>query len=241
MKITFLSFVLFCALQVCYAQLEKVQEFPTASGTVRLTPITHASFLLQANDKNIYVDPALGNFDGLPKADLILITDIHPDHMAPAIVDKIKQDSTTIIAPEAVAKTITSAQVIRSPESKKWNSWNIEAVPAYNIKNGPTPGKVFHEKGRGIGYVLTFGGKRFYISGDTEGTPEMAALKNIDVALVCMNLPYTMSPEDAAAAVKTFKPKVVIPYHYRGSDLSVFQKQLQRTGIEVRLLDWYPQ
>src|SRR5229473_762924 len=101
-------------------------------------------------------------------------------------------------------------------------------------------GKVVHDKGRGNGYVVTYGGKRFYFSGDTEGVPEMRALKNIDVAFVCMNLPYTMPPEEAADAVKAFHPKVVIPYHFHGSDLSVFQKGLEGTGIEVRLLDWYP-
>lgn len=241
MKIALLLSVLLCPLLVCNAQTKNVQEFPTSSGPVRLTPIAHASLLLEANGKKIYVDPAMGNFDGSPKADLIIITDIHPDHMAPPIIDKIKKESTTIIAPEAVAKTLTSAQVIRNGESRKWDSWNIEAVAAYNIKNGPAPGTVFHDKGRGNGYVLTFGGKRFYISGDTEGIPEMAALKDIDVALVCMNLPYTMSPEDAATAVKTFKPKVVIPYHYRGSDLSVFQQHLKGTAVQVRILDWYPQ
>ena len=110
----------------------------------------------------------------------------------------------------------------------------------YNNTRGPAPGKLYHDKGRGNGYVLTYGGKRFYFSGDTEGTPEMSALKNIDVAFVCMNLPYTMPPDEAAVAVKSFHPKVVIPYHYRGSDLAVFEKGLEGTGIEVRLLDWYP-
>ena len=118
--------------------------------------------------------------------------------------------------------------------------WTIEAIPAYNLKRGPAPGKLFHDKGRGNGYVLTYRGKRFYFSGDTEGVPEMRALKNIDVAFVCMNLPYTMPPEEAADAVQAFHPKIVIPYHYRGSDLAVFQKGLEGTGIEVRLLEWYP-
>ncbi|MGH9613005.1 MAG: MBL fold metallo-hydrolase, partial [Bryobacteraceae bacterium] len=96
-----------------------------------------------------------------------------------------------------------------------------------------------HDKGRGDGYVLTYGGKRFYIAGDTEGTPEMRALKNIDVAFIPMNLPYTMPPEEAAEAVKAFHPKIVYPYHYRGSDLSVFQKALEGSGIEVRIRNWY--
>ena len=139
-----------------------------------------------------------------------------------------------------MAQTVTSAKPIANGETKTWQGWTIEATPAYNLKRGPAAGKLFHDKGRGNGYVLTYGGKRFYFSGDTEGVPEMRALKNIDVAFVCMNLPYTMPPEEAADAVKAFHPKIVIPYHYRGSDLSVFEKGLEGTGIEVRLLDWYP-
>ena len=139
-----------------------------------------------------------------------------------------------------MVKTVTNAKPIANGESKTWQNWSIEAIPAYNLTRGPAPGKLFHDKGRGNGYVLTYGGKRFYFSGDTEGVPEMRALKNIDVAFVCMNLPYTMPPDEAAEAVKSFHPKIVIPYHYRGSDLSVFQKRLEGTGIEVRLLDWYP-
>src|SRR5512140_996682 len=103
--------------------------------------------------------------------------------------------------------------------------------------NGPS--KPFHDKGRGNGYVLTYGGKRFYIAGDTEGTPEMRALKNIDVAFIPMNLPYTMTPEEAADAVKAFAPKIVYPYHYRGSDLSKFKDALAGTPVEVRILNWY--
>ena len=100
-------------------------------------------------------------------------------------------------------------------------------------------GTPFHPKGRGNGYVLSYGGKNFYLAGDTEGVPEMRELKNIDVAFIPMNLPYTMTPEDAADAVKAFKPKVVIPYHYRGQDLQKFASALKGTGIEVRILDWY--
>jgi L-ascorbate metabolism protein UlaG (beta-lactamase superfamily) len=108
------------------------------------------------------------------------------------------------------------------------------------LTRGPSAGKFFHDKGRGNGYVLAYGGKRFYFSGDTEGIPEVLALKNIDVAFVCMNLPYTMTPEEAAAAVKSFHPAIVYPYHYRGSDLNAFSAGLAGTGIEVRLREWYP-
>jgi L-ascorbate metabolism protein UlaG (beta-lactamase superfamily) len=109
----------------------------------------------------------------------------------------------------------------------------------YNLKRGPSEGKLYHDKGRGNGYILTYGGKRIYISGDTEGIPEMKALKNIDVAFVCMNLPYTMPPAEAAEAVRAFHPKVVYPYHYRGSDPKEFEAALAGSGIQVKLLDWY--
>jgi L-ascorbate metabolism protein UlaG (beta-lactamase superfamily) len=124
-------------------------------------------------------------------------------------------------------------------EKVPWGAFTVEAVPMYNMVRGPAPGKFFHTKGRGNGYIVTYGGTRIYISGDTEATPEMRALQNIDVAFLCMNTP-TMTPEEAADAAKAFHPKVAIPYHYRGSDPAVFQKALAGTGIEVRLLDWYP-
>jgi L-ascorbate metabolism protein UlaG (beta-lactamase superfamily) len=129
--------------------------------------------------------------------------------------------------------------VISNGETKTWHGWSIEAVPMYNLVRGPEAGKLYHDKGRGNGYVLTYGGKRFYFSGDTERIPEMRALKNIDVAFLCMNLPYTMPPDEAALAAKDFHPKVVIPYHYGKSDLSVFEKALAGSGIEVRILNWY--
>jgi L-ascorbate metabolism protein UlaG (beta-lactamase superfamily) len=217
------------------------QEFATSAGPVKITPLNHASTLIEAGGQVIYLDPAKPvKFSGLPRADLILITDIHGDHMDPDSIKDVSKSGTEIMAPPAVVQTVTTAKPIGNGETKSWQSWTVEAIPAYNLKRGPTPGKLFHDKGRGNGYVLTYGGKRFYFSGDTEGVPEMRALQNIDVAFVCMNLPYTMPPEEAAEAVKAFHPKVVIPYHYRGSDLSVFQKALQGTGIEVRLLEWYP-
>jgi L-ascorbate metabolism protein UlaG (beta-lactamase superfamily) len=233
-----LAFLVLTSLVAASAQ---PQVFPTAAGPVKITPLNHASTLIEAGGKVIYLDPAKpAKLAGLPKADLILITDIHGDHMDPDSIQQISQAGTEILAPPAVLQTVSTAQPIANGETKTWQNWSIAAVAAYNLKRGPAPGKFFHDKGRGNGYVLTYGGKRFYFSGDTEGVPEMRALTNIDVAFVCMNLPYTMPPEEAADAVKAFHPKIVIPYHYRGSDLSVFQKALEGTGIEVRLLDWYP-
>lgn len=229
----------FLVAALAFAQ-RLVQEFESSAGAVKITPIQHASLVLEAGAKAVYVDPVSGgNFSGLPPADLILITDIHGDHMDPKILPKISKSGTVIFAPPAVAETIKTATIIRNGETVHSGPFTIEAIPMYNLKRGPAPGKLFHDKGRGNGYVLTYGGKRFYFSGDTENIPEMRALQNIDVAFVCMNLPYTMPPEEAAEAVRAFHPKIVYPYHYRGSDLNVFKNALAGTGIDVRILDWY--
>jgi L-ascorbate metabolism protein UlaG (beta-lactamase superfamily) len=219
------------------ANAADTQTFSTSAGPVKITPLNHASTLIEAEGKTIYLDPAKPlKFGGMPKADLILITDIHGDHMDPDSVKEVSKAGTEIFA---------TAKAIANGETKTWGAWTIEAIPAYNIKRGPAPGKLFHDKGRGNGYVLTYGGKRFYFSGDTEGVPEMRALKNIDVAFVCMNLPYTMDVKEAADAVLAFKPRIVYPYHYRGqgglSDVNAF-KNLVEAGdkhIEVRLRNWY--
>jgi L-ascorbate metabolism protein UlaG (beta-lactamase superfamily) len=223
------------------AQERPVQTFKSSAGPIKITPVYHASLVIEAGGKVIVVDPAKpAVFAGLPQADLILITDIHSDHMDPALIASVSKAGTEIIAPPAVVKTVTTASPLSNGEKKTWSGWTIEAIPMYNLTRGPEPGKLYHDKGRGNGYILTYGGTRIYISGDTENIPEMRALKNIDVAFICMNLPYTMTPEEAADAVKAFHPKVVIPYHYRGSDPSIFKKALEGTGIDVRLLEWYP-
>jgi L-ascorbate metabolism protein UlaG (beta-lactamase superfamily) len=239
--------VIACAAMALFAvsaqaQMERpVQTFKSSAGPIKITPVYHASLVIEAGGKVIVVDPAKpAVFTGLPQADLILITDIHGDHLDPALIATESKAGTEIMAPPAVVKTVTTASPISNGEKKTWGAWTIEAIPMYNITRGPQPGKLFHDKGRGNGYILTYGGTRIYLSGDTENIPEMRALKNIDVAFVCMNLPYTMPPEEAAEAVKAFHPKVVIPYHYGMSDLTVFQKAVAGSGIEVRLLEWYP-
>jgi L-ascorbate metabolism protein UlaG (beta-lactamase superfamily) len=217
-----------------------VQQVPTSAGVLKITPVNHATLIIEGGGKVLYIDPTnAGNYEELPPADIILITDIHGDHMDPKALPKVSKAGTAIYAPEAVAKTVTTATVIRNGETKMAGDWKIEAILMYNLKRGPAEGKLFHDKGRGNGYVLTYGGKRIYISGDTEGIPEMKALKNIDVAFVCMNLPYTMPPVEAAEAVRAFHPKVVYPYHYRGSDTKEFEAALAGSGVQVKLLDWY--
>jgi L-ascorbate metabolism protein UlaG (beta-lactamase superfamily) len=152
----------------------------------------------------------------------------------------MKKPGTVIVGPAAVVATIGETQTIRHSEKKTVQGIEIEALPMYNLTRGPQQGSVFHEKGRGNGYVLTLGGKRLYLSGDTECIPEMKALRNIDIAFVCMNLPYTMPPGEAADCVKAFRPKIVYPYHFRGSKPEEFAGALQGTsGVEVRIRKWY--
>ena len=214
------------------------EEFKTSAGTVEITPIQHASLMLKAGGKVMYIDPAQGTYDGLPQADYILITDNHGDHWVQANVDKLKKAGTVVIAPKVVADKYAGAVAMSNGETKTFGDFKIEAIPMYNLKPAAN-GQTYHEKGRGNGYVITYGGKRFYIAGDTEGIPEMRALKNIDVAFIPMNLPFTMTPQDAAEAVRAFHPAVVFPYHYRGQDTQAFAKALEGAGIDVRLRDWY--
>jgi L-ascorbate metabolism protein UlaG (beta-lactamase superfamily) len=220
---------------------DQTQNFSTQASMVRITPIYHAAARIVAGRDTIYIDPAKpAKIDGMTPGDLILITDIHGDHMDAADVTALSKTGTLVIAPAAVAKTITQAKVLANGETTRWRDWKITAVPMYNINHNQPNGQPYHDKGRGNGYVLNYGGKNFYFAGDTEGTPEMRALKNIDVAFIPMNLPYTMTPAEAADAVKAFHPKVAIPYHYKGQDIAIFKKALEGSGIEVRLLDWYP-
>lgn len=235
-----ISMMLVFAAVAMAAPSRPVETFATKEGPMKITAIRHASMMIEAGGQVVHIDPwSQGNYEGLPQADVILITDIHGDHMDPKALPTVRKDSTIVIAPEAVAKGVTGATVLGNGEKKQIGKWSIEAIPMYNEKRGPAPGKLYHDKGRGNGYVISYGGLRIYVSGDTEGVAEMRALKNIDVAFLTMNLPYTMPPEEAAEAAKAFRPKVVYPYHYRESDLAVFEKALAGTGIEVRIRNWY--
>ena len=214
--------------------------FLPTEGQVEITPITHGSVVLRWENKTIYVDPwSQGDYQNLPPADLILITDIHGDHMDPEQIAKVRKSDTVIIAPAEVQKTVTEARILNNGETTEVIGVQIEAIAMYNLQRGPQPGQLYHTKGRGNGYILSFGSERIYLSGDTECIPEMKQLQDIDVALVCMNLPYTMTPQEAAECVNTFRPKVVYPYHYGGSDLDAFKEAVTAPGIQVKILDWY--
>jgi L-ascorbate metabolism protein UlaG (beta-lactamase superfamily) len=207
---------------------------------VEVIPIHHGSLILKWQEKVIYVDPwSRGDYTGQPPADLILITDIHGDHMDPEQISRVRKDETVIVAPAAVQKTVSEARVLSNGETIRPLGIQVEGIAMYNLKRGPEAGQLYHTRGRGNGYILTFGKERVYISGDTECIPEMKALQDIDLAFVCMNLPYTMTPEEAAECVNSFRPKAVYPYHFRGSDVKVFERMVTAEGVEVRILDWY--
>jgi L-ascorbate metabolism protein UlaG (beta-lactamase superfamily) len=234
------------AVVMVAAQLPTPDKLPATGGDITIAPINHATLQITHAGKVIDVDPvaAAGTFAGFAAPDIILITDIHGDHLDPATINKRKKATTTIVAPQAAVAQLTGGQitnpvVMANGDKKTVAGIEIEAVPMYNLTRKNPQGELFHTKGRGNGYILTIGGKRIYIAGDTEGIPEMRALKNIDVAFIPMNLPYTMPPDEAADAVKAFKPKIVYPYHYRGSDLKVFEDALKGSGVEVRIRDWY--
>ncbi|MBT33146.1 MAG: MBL fold metallo-hydrolase [Thalassobius sp.] len=231
----------------------QTQEIETNDGTLTIEPILHASMVMDWDGLTIYVDPYGGGakYEGMEDPDLVIITDIHGDHLNKETLNELNTTSAKIIAPKAVTDQLTDkfeSEMIHSMangDKTTWEGIGIEAIPMYNL---PETEDSRHPKGRGNGYVLTIGGKRIYISGDTEDIPEMRKLKNIDVAFVCMNLPYTMDVNQAADAVLAFKPKVVYPFHYRGgegkfSDVKEFKDLVNSKNkkIEVRLLEWYPQ
>jgi len=244
-----LAFLLFPCLTI-WSQRPEADVISTKKGDLKVQPVLHGTLVLRYDNKTIYVDPYGGAtaFSELSKPDLILITDIHGDHLDEKTLDALEVSGISIIAPQAVKDKMSdkykeSTTVLNNGDKNKDHGFTIEALPMYNL---PEEADSKHVKGRGNGYVLDMGGKRIYISGDTEDIPEMRELKKIDVAFVCMNLPYTMDIEQAASAVLEFEPKIVYPYHYRGrpdmSDTEAFKALVDKVGknIEVRLRNWYP-
>ncbi|MEO8876716.1 MAG: MBL fold metallo-hydrolase [Polyangiaceae bacterium] len=225
--------------------LAATDTFETTQGPLDVIPIHHASVAFRWKNQLIYVDP-VSDLPSLPKASVIFITDIHPDHLDEATLTKIKTDKTIVVGPQAVADKTHVDVILKNGESKDVDDIGVEAVPMYNLVRGPTSTTRYHDKGRGDGYVLTFGNRRVYLSGDTECTPEMKAIKNIDVAFICMNLPYTMTSAEAATCALAIEPKVVFPYHFQSKnadgnqDPDAFKAAVAKnTSIEVRIRRWY--
>jgi L-ascorbate metabolism protein UlaG (beta-lactamase superfamily) len=217
---------------------------PTSQGNLILHPLNHATFAMHWNGKMIDVDPVGGaaRFEGLPSPQVIFITDIHGDHLNVDTLKALVQPDTVIVAPQAVRDMLPAelqavTQVLANGATANVAGIGVEAIPMYNLTAERLQ---YHAKGRGNGYVLTMGDKRVYIAGDTEDIPEMRQLRNIDVAFVPMNLPFTMTVAQAADAVREFKPKIVYPYHYRGSDMDEFTRLVGTdAGVEVRVGAWY--
>lgn len=263
MRPFFSIFILSLFLIACKSEpKQEVQVIETETNTSKqkpdrvtqndpeIIPISHATAVIKWDDTVIYLDPVGGSeaFKGQEAADLVLITDIHGDHMDGKTLEALKLGDTRIIVPEAVKKELPKSLserlvVMNNGETKDHLGISIKAIPMYNLRE---EAKQYHPKGRGNGYLLEKDGKRLYIAGDTEDIPEMRNLENIDIALVPMNLPYTMTEEKAAEAVLEFQPKVVYPYHYRGkegkSDVEKFKKLVNEGNkdIKVVLKEWYP-
>lgn len=217
---------------------------------IDIQPISHATAAINWGGSTFYLDPTGGAaaFEGMEKPDFVLITDIHGDHLDPKTLAELELGEIPLIVPQAVKEQLPDslqqyAKVMNNGETLEESGFSIEAIPMYNLRE---EAKQYHPKGRGNGYVLEKDGQRLYIAGDTGDIQEMRKLKNIDVALIPMNLPYTMPVERAADAVLEFEPEVVYPYHFRGTDgfadVEKF-KTIIRAGnpeIEVKLAEWYP-
>lgn len=238
-----LGLILLTAItQSAGAQEAKRDTFRTKSGKeLVITPVKHASMRMQYRGMEIEVDPVIAmapNTDfyrRLPKADIILITHEHGDHLDKEAVRQLEKSSTIIIANPNSAKILGKGIVMKNGDKRKLKKVTLDAVPAYNTS---TDKQKFHPKGRDNGYILSIDGLRIYIAGDTEDIPEMKDVKNIDVAFLPCNLPYTMTPEQVAKAAKMFMPKVLFPYHYGQTKIEQVCDLLQGSGIDVRIRNY---
>lgn len=246
MRLKLLGAIFMLGISQVMAQKNAADEIKTSKGNLKVNPVMHASFVLNWDNKTIYVDPTGSPemYKSFGAPDLILITDIHGDHMDLKVLEALNTNKAIIIAPQAVAVQLPASVrerlvILNNGMQTSQMAIMIKAIPMYNL---PEAADSRHTKGRGNGYLLTIGGKSIYISGDTGDIPEMRALEDVDIALVCMNLPYTMDVNQAASAVLEFKPAIVYPYHYKGQDPNAFKKLVndKNKKIEVRVRNWYP-
>ncbi|HUT32580.1 MAG TPA: MBL fold metallo-hydrolase [Planctomycetota bacterium] len=210
----------------------------TSAGELKITFVGHGTLMFAFGGKTIHVDPvsAEADYATMPKADIILVTHEHGDHLDPAAIAAICKDGTAIVLTQKCAAKVKGGIVMKNGDSREVAGLKIEAVPAYNILHKRPDGGPFHPHGDGNGYIIAFGDTRVYVAGDTENIPEMKALKDIAVAFLPMNLPYTMSPEMVADAAKAFRPRILYPYHFGATDTAQLPKLLAGDkGIEVRI------
>jgi len=210
----------------------------TSAGDLIITFVGHGTLMFRIGETIIHIDPVgrEADYGAMPKADLILVTHEHGDHLDLDVIDGLRLERTTVIVSQSCAERAEGAEVMANGDVREVGGVPIEAVPAYNIvhmRGGDTP---YHPRGNGNGYILTFGDTRIYVAGDTENTPEMKALEDIDVAFLPMNLPYTMTPEMVAEAAKAFRPGILYPYHFGSTDTDEVVRLLEgEEGIEVRV------
>jgi L-ascorbate metabolism protein UlaG (beta-lactamase superfamily) len=238
------SFFLAASIAVMAQNSFETDVFKTAGGVLRITFIGHASLLLQLQqpqhpaELNIYVDPDghLADFATLPKADLVLVTHQHGDHFDPQAIAALRQAATEIFVSAACLPLPAGARILKNGDRAESNGVAIEAVPAYNVVHKRPDGRPFHPRGEGNGFVLSFFGLRVYVAGDTENIPEMEKLKDIAIAFLPMNLPYTMTPEMTALAARAFRPRILYPYHFSDTDPQRLVSLLRGdAAIEVRV------
>ncbi|AMC12091.1 MBL fold metallo-hydrolase [Lutibacter profundi] len=251
MKLKTVSLITFLLLNhFIWSQKITIDSIITNNGYILIQPISHASFILTVNNKTILIDPSGKEkiYTNLKSPAIILITDVHGDHLNLKTLNSIDTSNTIFIVPEAVANKLpekynSQLTILKNNQGVHRLNMFIKAIPMYNL---PENTNSKHPKGRGNGYLLTIDNKRIYISGDTEDILEMRMLQNIDIAFICMNLPYTMNINQAANAVLEFQPKIVYPFHYRGkneySDVAKFKKLVnaKNKNIEIRIRNWYP-
>jgi len=221
------------------AQQDFVKDtIKTTAGNLEITFIGHGTLMFAFDGKIIHMDPfvKLADYSKLPKADMIFLTHNHRDHLDPKALALLRTEKTIIVLPEKSAESVKGGTIMRNGDVVELEGLKIEAMPAYNLVHMRSKGMPFHPKGAGNGYVVTFGDMRIYVAGDTENTPEMKNLKDIDIAFLPMNLPYTMTPQMVADAAKAFKPKILYPYHYGETDPSKLVALLKGTNnIQVRI------
>ena len=219
----------------------KTDILKTSQGDLEITFIGHGSLMFGFKGKIIHVDPfgRMADYSKLPKANIVLLTHHHRDHLDPKALESIRTPQTILVLTEACAEKIKGGMVMKNGDIKTIEGLTIEAIPAYNLVHMRSEGVPYHPKGIGNGYVITFGDKRVYVAGDTENTPEMKALQDIDCAFLPMNLPYTMTPAMVADAAKAFKPKVLYPYHYYFGDTDTSKLvELMKDTIEIDTRIW---
>ena len=217
---------------------DRSDVFKTAEGDLKISLPGHATVFFEFGGTTIWVDPTMPYVlvpDNPPKADVILVSHEHGDHLDLEGIEAVKKTGTRIICPAVCAGPLPGGEILANGGKTAVLGVSIEAVPAYNLAGMRSPGVPFHPKGAGNGYMLTFGGLRVYVAGDTENVPEVKALKNIDVAVLPLMTPYTMTEEMLADAARAVKPKVLYVYHARTEDFSKLRNLLKDSGIDLRL------